>query len=78
MRTRLKLVRIGMTMEEGTIVRWHKSEGDAFREGDVLYEIETEKATNEIEAPGSGTLVEILVPEGEIAQVGQDLCVVES
>lgn len=77
MRTRLKLARVGMTMEEGTIVKWHRQVGDAFRTGDTLYEIETEKVTTDVEAPGDGTLVEILVAEGDIAEVGQDVCIVE-
>lgn len=78
MKAKLKLARIGMNMEEGTIVKWHLSEGGAFKSGDVLYEVETEKVTHEFEAPGDGVLTEILVGEGEIALVGQDVCVVES
>ena len=78
MKAKLKLARIGMNMEEGTIVAWRVTEGGSFKTGDVLYEVETEKVTNEVEAPGDGTLLQILVGEGEIAQVGQDVCVVES
>ena len=78
MKVRLKLARVGMNMEEGTITAWHVGVGDAFKAGDILYEVETEKVTNEVEAPGNGTLVEILVGEDEIAEVGQDVCVVES
>jgi pyruvate dehydrogenase E1 component beta subunit len=52
------------TMTEGTLVRWHKNEGDAVSAGDVLAEIETDKATMEIEAVDEGTLGKILVPEG--------------
>ncbi|MEC8198498.1 MAG: lipoyl domain-containing protein [Pseudomonadota bacterium] len=78
MKAKLKLARIGMNMEEGTIVNWNFTEGESFKTGDVLYEVETEKVTNEVEAPGDGTLLEILVSEGEIAVVGQDVCVVES
>ncbi len=77
MKVWLKLARIGMTMEEATIVCWRVTPGERFKTGDILYEIETEKVTNEVEAPGDGTLVEILVPEGEVAQVGQDVCIVE-
>ena len=76
MKVRLKLARIGMNMEEGTIVAWHVGVGNSFKAGDILYEVETEKVTNEVEAPGDGKLLEILVPEGEIAEVGQDVCVV--
>ena len=78
MKVRLKLARVGMNMEEGTIVKWHFAAGESFKAGDILYEVETEKVTNEVEAPGDGTMVEILVAEDEIADVGQDVCVVES
>ena len=78
MKAKLKLARVGMNMEEGTIVKWHLAEGSSFKIGDILYEVETEKVTNEVEAPGNGVLTEILVGEGEIALVGQDVCVVES
>ena len=77
MKARLKLARVGMNMEEGTIVKWHKAPGETFVQGEILYEVETEKVTNEVEAPGDGTLHEILVGEGEVAAVGQDVCVVE-
>ena len=78
MKVRLKLARVGMNMEEGPIVAWHKSPGETFKAGEILYDVETEKVTNEVEAPGDGRLVEILVPEGEIAEVGADVCIVES
>jgi pyruvate dehydrogenase E1 component beta subunit len=52
------------TMTEGKIARWLKSEGDAVRSGDVLAEIETDKATMEIEAIDEGVLAKIVVPEG--------------
>ena len=77
MKVRLKLARIGMNMEEGTIVNWHVAPGDAFKAGDILYDVETEKVTNEVEAPRDRKMVEILVVEDEIAEVGQDVCVVE-
>jgi pyruvate dehydrogenase E2 component (dihydrolipoamide acetyltransferase) len=57
-------------MEEGTIVKWTKSEGDAIKQGDVLAEIETDKANMEMEALGSGVLRKILVPAGGKAPVG--------
>jgi pyruvate dehydrogenase E1 component beta subunit len=52
------------TMTEGKIVKWHKSEGDTVSSGDILAEIETDKANMEIEALDDGVLVKILVPEG--------------
>jgi len=52
------------TMEEGTLARWLKKEGDEISSGDVIAEIETDKATMEVEAVDEGTLAKILVPEG--------------
>jgi pyruvate/2-oxoglutarate dehydrogenase complex dihydrolipoamide acyltransferase (E2) component len=78
MKVQLKLARVGMNMEEATIVRWHKKPGEDFAAGDLLYDIETEKVTMGVEAPGSGQLVEISVGEGETAAVGQTVCVVEA
>ena len=49
-------------MEEGTIVKWSKQEGDAIKVGDVLAEIETDKANMEMEALGAGVLRKVLVP----------------
>lgn len=77
MKVKLKLARTGMNMEEATIVKWHKQVGDAIAEGDPIYEIETDKVTQVVEATGNGTLLEILVPEGDEAQVGEAVCVVE-
>jgi pyruvate/2-oxoglutarate dehydrogenase complex dihydrolipoamide acyltransferase (E2) component len=77
MKVTLKLSRVGMNMQEATIAKWHKKAGDTFQKDEVLYEIETEKVTQEITAPGVGKLLEILVPEGENAQVYGGVCVVE-
>jgi pyruvate dehydrogenase E1 component beta subunit len=52
------------TMEEGTLAKWHVKKGDKVRSGDVIAEIETDKATMEVEAVDEGTIEEILVPEG--------------
>jgi pyruvate dehydrogenase E2 component (dihydrolipoamide acetyltransferase) len=52
------------TMTEGNLVKWHKKEGDSVQSGDVLAEIETDKATMEVEAVDEGTLGKIVVPEG--------------
>src|SRR5215471_16040761 len=52
------------TMTEGKIARWIKSEGDAVRAGDVLAEIETDRATMEVEAVDEGVLAKIVIPEG--------------
>src|SRR5436190_4402008 len=52
------------TMEKGNLAKWHKKEGEAVKSGDVIAEIETDKATMEVEAVDEGTLGKILVPEG--------------
>lgn len=65
--------KMGDAMEEGTLVRWLKSEGDAVREGEPIAEIATDKATVEIEAPSAGVLREIRVQEGAIVPVNTPL-----
>lgn len=62
--------RLSDTMEEGKILRWLKKEGDRVEGGDILAEVQTDKADIEMEAFGSGVLRKILVPEGESARVG--------
>jgi len=52
------------TMEKGNLAKWLKKEGDAVKSGDVIAEIETDKATMEVEAVDEGTLAKIVVPEG--------------
>ena len=74
MKVNLKLARAGMNMEEATIAKWHRQPGEAFKKGDVLYEVENEKSVEEIEAVADGTLLEIMVPEGGEAKVGDVLC----
>jgi pyruvate dehydrogenase E2 component (dihydrolipoamide acetyltransferase) len=68
--TKVVLAKLSPTMEEGTIVKWNKKEGDAVKQGDVLAEIETDKANMEMEALGSGVLRKVLVPAGGKAPVG--------
>lgn len=77
MRVTLKLARVGMTMEEATIAKWHKRPGESFVTGDVLYEIETEKVAQEITATGEGRMLEICVAEGENVAVGEKVCIVD-
>ena len=52
MKITLKLSRVGMNMQEATIAKWHKQVGDTFAKDEALYEIETEKVTQEVLAPG--------------------------
>jgi pyruvate dehydrogenase E2 component (dihydrolipoamide acetyltransferase) len=60
------LPRLGQGMESGTIVRWLKAEGDEVQKGEPLYELDTDKVTQEVEADVGGVLLKILVPEGEV------------
>ncbi len=63
------LPKLGQTMEEGTIVEWLKQEGDPVKRGEVLFTIESDKATLEVESPTRGFLRQILVPAGETVPV---------
>ena len=67
----------GMGIEEGTVVRWLKREGESVTQGEPIVEIETAKATQEVEAPASGRLVKILLPEGETAAVNTEIGIIE-
>jgi pyruvate dehydrogenase E2 component (dihydrolipoamide acetyltransferase) len=68
--TKVVLAKLSPTMEEGTIVKWSKQEGDPVKVGDVLAEIETDKANMEMEALAAGVLRKVLVPAGGKAPVG--------
>ena len=65
------LPRLGQTMEEGTIEKWHKAEGDTVQKGEILYELTTDKATLEVESFADGVVKKILVPEGETVPVNE-------
>src|SRR3984893_2898331 len=62
--TNVLMPALSPTMEQGKLSKWLKKEGDVVRSGDVLAEIETDKATMEVEAANDGTLTKILVPDG--------------
>jgi pyruvate dehydrogenase E2 component (dihydrolipoamide acetyltransferase) len=70
------MLALSPTMEEGTITRWHKKEGEAIAQGDLLCEVETDKAAMEYESVNQGTLLAILVPAGGRAAVGAPIAVV--
>jgi pyruvate dehydrogenase E2 component (dihydrolipoamide acetyltransferase) len=72
MANEVKLPRLGQGMESGTIVKWLKAAGDTVEKGEPLYEVDTDKATQEVEAESSGVLLAIEVAEGEVP-VGQVL-----
>ena len=73
----IKMPKLSDTMEEGTILRWFKHPGDRVAEGELLAEVETDKADMELEAESSGTLAEIRVQEGETAGVGAVIAVLD-
>ena len=66
MAEQVTLPRLGQGMESGTIVRWLKAEGDEVQKGEPLYELDTDKVTQDVEADFGGVLLKILVPEGEV------------
>src|SRR5947208_11450438 len=67
----INMPRLSDTMQEGTIARWLKKAGDEVKKGDILAEVETDKATMDLEAYEAGTLQQVLVQEGETVPVGQ-------
>src|SRR5438046_4419340 len=70
----LKMAALSPTMEEGTLAKWLVKEGDEVKSGDILAEIETDKATMEFEAVDEGKIAKILVPEGtDGVKVGQPI-----
>ncbi len=76
MSSQVTLPRLGQGMESGTIVRWLKAEGDHVEKGDALYELDTEKVTQEVEADAGGILLKILAGEGEEIEVGKAIAVI--
>jgi pyruvate dehydrogenase E2 component (dihydrolipoamide acetyltransferase) len=76
MATKVHMEALSPTMEEGQLVRWLKQEGDAVKEGDVLAEIETDKATMELVARGSGVLQGVRLKEGDTAPVGEVIAMI--
>ena len=74
--TEIRMPKYGWTMNEGKITKWLKKEGDPIREGEALFEIETEKVQTEVEAIASGILSKILAPEGSVVPVGQPIGII--
>lgn len=72
----IEMPKLSPTMESGKIARWLKKEGDSVKEGDVLCEVETDKATVECQAYDKGTLLKIFKGEGEDALVGKPIAVI--
>ena len=76
MATKVHMEALSPTMEEGQVVRWLKAEGDSVAQGDILAEIETDKATMELVARGEGILRKIITGEGGAVPVGQVIAVI--
>jgi pyruvate dehydrogenase E2 component (dihydrolipoamide acetyltransferase) len=76
MATQVTLPRLGQGMETGTIVRWLKQVGDPVAKGDPLYEVDTEKVTQEVEAEAEGVLLGILADPGAEVEVGKPIAVI--
>jgi pyruvate dehydrogenase E2 component (dihydrolipoamide acetyltransferase) len=75
MSSEVKLPRLGQGMEAGTIVKWLKAEGDRVEKGEPLFEVDTDKATQEVEAEVAGVLLKIAVESGEVP-VGETIAVI--
>ena len=65
------LPKVDMDMSSGTIAAWHVAEGERVEAGDILFEIETDKATMEVESPGSGRLQFLRAKPGDEVPIGQ-------
>jgi pyruvate/2-oxoglutarate dehydrogenase complex dihydrolipoamide acyltransferase (E2) component len=77
-RVEVLLPQWGMGISEGTISVWLKAVGDSVTEDEPLADVDAEKVQETLESPASGTLVEILVPEGETVEVRTPVAVIES
>src|SRR3954466_5827702 len=73
MPSQITMPQLSDTMTEGTVVKWHKKEGDKVRAGEELADVETDKATMPMEAYESGILAHIAVPEGQKVKIGEVL-----
>src|SRR5713101_9096930 len=76
MATQVMMPKLSPTMEEGLLSRWLKKEGDKVSMGEPLAEIDTDKATMEMQALGDGVLRKILIQEGESAPLGQLIAII--
>ena len=76
MATILSMPKWGLSMKTGLVVEWLKRPGDPVQQGEAIVQIESEKATNDVEAPVTGTLRSIVVPEGESTDVSEPIAVI--
>jgi len=77
MATEFKMPMLGEVMEEGQIVAWRKKEGEFVERGEIIMEVETDKATMEVESTVSGVVQKILVAAGETVPVNTTLALIE-
>lgn len=77
MRVKVKMPKLGLTMTEATVLEWRKTVGEQVQAGEPLLVIETEKAEVELEAPATGTLVEILGQRKAVYAIGEVLAVID-
>jgi len=76
MAVKVEMPKLSDTMEEGVIAKWHVQEGDKVESGDIIAEVETDKATMEVEVFDSGTILKILAKEGEAVPLGNLMAVI--
>ena len=77
MAVELLMPKFGKVMEEGKLIEWIKKEGDAVEKGEVVLEIETDKANTDVESTATGIIQKILVQEGETVPINTPLALIE-
>ena len=76
MATPLPMPKLGLTMEEGTILKWRKGEGETVEKGEIILDIQTDKVEYEVESPDGGLLLKTLAGEGDVVPCGTDIAVI--
>ena len=76
MATEILMPKFGEVMEEGTLIEWKKKEGDTVEKGEVVLEIETDKANTDVESTATGVIQKILVQEGETVPINTLLALI--
>ncbi len=72
----LPMPKLGLTMEEGSILKWRKGEGEAIEKGEIILDIQTDKVEYEVESPGGGLLLKTLAGEGDVVSCGVNIAVI--
>ena len=78
MKIEIVMPKMGESITEGTIIKWHKQKGDHVNKEDIIYEISTDKVDTEIPCPETGTLTEIYIKENETVEVGTVVAIIET